>query len=228
MRIAILQHADHEGPGEIGAWARERGHEVRVTHLYRDEPPPALDSFDLLVVMGGEMNVYQYRDYPWLLPERRLIASALAAGRRVVGICLGAQLIADALGARVTQNPEYELGWFPVDSTPEGRRLFPSLPEKPTVLHWHGDTFELPAGATPLAASPACPNQGFAVPGQCLALQFHFEADAELAATMVQGQEPNWPAGRFVQSGEEIRRAAAAHHAENRRILHGMLDTFCA
>src|SRR5260221_3791196 len=98
MKIGVLQHAAHEGPGEIAAWAEKRGHALAVHHLYRGDPVPGLDSFDFLVVMGGEMNIYQYRDWPWLKPERELIGAALGQGKRVAGICLGAQLIADALG----------------------------------------------------------------------------------------------------------------------------------
>ena len=91
MKIAVFQHAEFEGPGEIAAWAKLRGHTVDVHHLYRGDALPAPADFDLLVVMGGEMNIYQYRDWPWLKPQREFIASALAAGKRVVGICLGAQ-----------------------------------------------------------------------------------------------------------------------------------------
>ena len=227
MKLSVLQHAENEGPGEIAAWARARGHEVICHYLYRGDPLPAPGAFDLLVVMGGEMNIYQYRDYPWLKPEREFIAATMAAGRPVVGICLGAQLIADVLGARVAQNPLYELGWLPVEPTAEARQLFPSLPASPTVLHWHGDTFDLPAGAIRLAHTPACPEQGYVIPGKCLALQFHFEADPGLVEEMVRGQE-YWPSGPYVQTREEILTAKAIYHEENRRILHGMLDTFLA
>src|ERR1700734_4367059 len=113
MRAIALQHAACEGPGEIARWAEARGHKVTVRHLYAGDALPALGEFDLLVVMGGEMNIYQYRDYPWLKPERQLIAAAMQAGKRVIGICLGAQLSADALGARVTQNRSWEIGWVP-------------------------------------------------------------------------------------------------------------------
>jgi GMP synthase-like glutamine amidotransferase len=227
MKIHVLQHAESEGPGEIAAWAHERGHAVAITHLYRGEALPPADSFDLLVVMGGEMNIYQYRDWPWLKPEREMIEAAMAAGKRVVGICLGGQLIADALGARVTQNSEHELGWLPITFTPEARQAFGHLPETATVLHWHGDTFELPEGAVRLASSPGCLEQGYLIPGKCLGLQFHMEADPGLASQMVQSQE-SWPSGQFVQTRGEIVIHAAKHHPANRILLHGMLDTFTA
>jgi GMP synthase-like glutamine amidotransferase len=227
MKINVLQHAPHEGPAEIEAWALQRSHQVVITHLYAGQPLPAPASFDLLVVMGGEMNIYQYRDWPWLKAERKLIEAALAANKPVVGICLGAQLIADALGARVTQNPEIELGWYPVSFTPEARALFPALPESATALHWHGDTFALPEGATRLAVSAACGEQGFVVPNKCLGLQFHFEVDPKSVLSFVHGQG-DWPKGPCVQSPEEVAANAETHHAANRQILFNLLDAFCA
>jgi GMP synthase-like glutamine amidotransferase len=227
MNLAVLQHAAFEGPGEIAAWAARHGHPVSIHHLYRGDPLPRPDAFDLLVVMGGEMNIYQYRDWPWLKPESAFIKSALAQGKRVVGICLGAQLIADALGARVFQNAEHELGWLPITWTDEARVAFPDLPTASTVLHWHGDTFELPAGATRLADSEGCPEQGFFIPGKCLGLQFHMEVDPPLVKQFVDGQG-EWPTGPYVQAPETILREAASTCDQNRRLLHGMLDGFCS
>jgi GMP synthase-like glutamine amidotransferase len=227
MKISVLQHAEHEGPGEIEVWAHKRWHQVDTTHLYRGDPLPNWDSFDLLVVMGGEMNIYQYRDWPWLKPERELIEVALAAGKPVIGICLGAQLIADALGARVAQNPEIELGWMPVSFTPEARVFCPGLPESATVLHWHGDMFELPDGATRLAVSAACGEQGYVIPGKCLGLQFHLEVDPKIATQYVHSQGI-WPEGRHVQLPEDVIAEAENFHAANRQILVNLLDRFCA
>jgi len=225
MKVSVLQHAAFEGPGEIAAWAEQRGHAVRVHHLYRGDPLPAFDAFDFLVVMGGEMNIYQYRDWPWLKPESAFIKTALTRGKRVVGICLGAQLIADALGARVFQNAEVEIGWLPVTWTGEARAAFPGLPAASTVLHWHGDTFELPAGATRLAASEGCPEQGFLIRDKCLALQFHMEVDPPLVKQFVASQG-EWPAGPYAQTAEIILSEAASPCDTNRRLLHGLLDQF--
>jgi GMP synthase (glutamine-hydrolysing) len=225
MKIAVLQHAAFEGPGEIASWAEKRGHDVRIHHLYRGDAVPALGDFELLVVMGGEMNIYQYRDWPWLKPESEFIKSALENGKRVVGICLGAQFLADALGARVVQNPDYELGWLPITWTSEARAAFPELTANANVLHWHGDTFNLPDGAIRLAVSEGCPEQGFLIPGKCLALQFHMEVDPDLVKLYVQSQG-EWPAGKFVQKQETILAEAKMHCARNRELLHGMLDQF--
>lgn len=226
MKIAVLQHAAYEGPGEIAAWAAQRGHAVSAHHLYRGDPLPEFEAFDLLVIMGGEMNIYQYRDWPWLKPESAFLASTLAHGKKVVGICLGAQLIADALGAGVVQNDHIELGWLPVAWTAKARALFPDLPAMSTVLHWHGDTFGPPEGATRLAASDACPEQGFVIEDKCLALQFHLEVDPALVQAFIDGQV-DWPKGPYAQPPEMILAQAPAHCAVNRPLLHGILDRFC-
>jgi len=227
MKISVLQHAAFEGPGEIAAWARLHGHAVTTHHLYHGDALPPPDSFDLLVVMGGEMNIYQDRDYPWLKAERAFIHSTLQQGKKVVGICLGSQFLADALGSRVHQNPEHELGWLPITFTPEGRNVFPLLPSEATVLHWHGDTFETPSGAVRLAESLGCSNQGFVIPGKCLALQFHFETDPSLVKLFVEGQA-HWPKGPYVQSPQAILANASIHHEKNREILYNLLDQFCS
>lgn len=225
MNIAVLQHAGFEGPGEIATWATGHGHRVSVHHLYRGDALPGLDAFDLLVIMGGEMNIYQYRDWPWLKPESALIRAALMEGKRAVGICLGAQLIANALGAQIVQNAQIELGWLPVRWTDEARSAFPELPASSTVLHWHGDTFGLPPNAKRLAVSEGCPEQGFLIPGLCLGLQFHMEVDMTLTREYVEGQI-DWPEGSLVQSREMVLGKAGLYCDENRRLLHGMLDQF--
>jgi GMP synthase-like glutamine amidotransferase len=227
MKIRVLQHANYEGPGEIEAWAHQRSHRIDITHLWNGDPLPNRDSSDLFVVMGGEMNIYQDREWPWLKPERELIEAALAAGKPIIGICLGSQLIADALGTRVTQNSQIELGWMPVTWTPEARKFCPELPESGTVLHWHGDTFALPEGATRLAASEACPEQGFVIPGKCLGLQFHMEVDPKIAVQYVHSQGI-WPEGPYVQLPEDVIEHAGNFHEGNRRALFALLDRFCA
>lgn len=226
MEIRVLQHAAFEGPGEIAAWAEQHGHAIRVHHLYRGDPLPDLESFELLVIMGGEMNIYQFRDWPWLKAEGEFIKEALSQGKRAIGICLGAQLIADALGARVVQNSAVELGWLPILWTEAGRNLFPELPSASTVLHWHGDTFGLPEGATRLAVSEACPQQGFVIENKCLALQFHLEVDPGLVQEFVDGQG-TWPDGPLVQEPAQIMADAKSYCENNRRLLHDLLDRFC-
>ena len=164
MRLHYLQHVCFEGLGSIGQWAQERQYGTSVTRLYCNDVLPDLDTFDMLIVMGGPMGVGDEKCYPWLKSEKEFLSKVIAADKPVLGVCLGAQLLAEVLGARVYPNAEKEIGWFPVQLTEEGRRsgFFQGLPSELEVFHWHGETFELPQGASLLASSTACRNQAFA------------------------------------------------------------------
>lgn len=183
MNVHYLQHVAFEGLGSIEAWVRRGGHTLGATHFYRGDPLPAVDAMDLLVVMGGPMNIYEEADYPWLADEKRFIERAIAAGRRVLGICLGAQLVADVLGARVYANAEKEIGWFQVEKTESAAasRLFAAFPAQLDVFHWHGDTFDIPAGAVRVARSAGCANQAFVYDKRVVGLQFHLETTSDSA-----------------------------------------------
>ena len=141
MNVHCLQHAAGEGIGKIGDWIRERGHALSESHLYRPGPAlPEVDALDFLVIMGGGMNVYEYRNHPWLPDEKRFIERAIDGGKAVLGICLGAQLIADVLGVKVYQNAEFEIGWFPVrfNDAAHSHPLFEKFPRELTAaaLAW--------------------------------------------------------------------------------------------
>lgn len=199
IRVHSLEHAAAEGAGKIRDWARQRGHEFAVTRLDLGEAPPAPGAFDLLVIMGGAMNIYQHRDYPWLVAEKACISAAIAAGKSLLGVCLGAQLIADTLGAKVVQNPVIEIGWFPVrfiDRQPP----FDAFPAEATVFHWHGDTFSLPPGARRIAESDGCANQAFIVGDRIAGLQFHAELTPSAAAAFCEGADDVLVPSRFVQA----------------------------
>ncbi|MGI4879245.1 MAG: glutamine amidotransferase [Janthinobacterium lividum] len=173
-----LRHLDFEDLGVLAAPLEARGYVVR----YVDMPVEALDvdeasAADLLVVLGGPMNVDQVDTYPWLATELQAIKGRLAAGRPTLGICLGAQLIAQALGASVIRAPKFELGWVPLTLTGAGHASPLSVLAGLPVLHWHGYGFDLPRGATGLASTPLCPQQAFAIGDTVLALQFHPEID---------------------------------------------------
>jgi len=226
MRIHILQHVPFEGPARIAHWARERGHGLAVSHLYAGDPLPELAAFDRLVVMGGPMGVADEAEHSWLRPEKARIADAIAAGRSVVGICLGAQLIAEVLGARVRRNPHKEIGWFPVQLTEAGRghSLCSGLAEEQTVFHWHGDTFELPAGAVHLARSNGCEHQAFVAEGRVLALQFHLESTPDSVDAICTNGAGEIVPGTYVQTAEQMRSAPAEHYAGINRTLEALLD----
>jgi GMP synthase-like glutamine amidotransferase len=187
MRFHWLQHVEFEDAASIGVWAQRRGCGITQTRLYADDPLPGVGDIDVLAIMGGPMNVYQHRDYPWLVKEKKFIENAIAAGVPTLGVCLGAQLLADVLGGRVTQNPDVEIGWFDVALTDSGRHCEPvsGLPSRFVAFHWHGDTFEIPPGATWVARSEACHHQAFCYGRHVLGLQFHLEYSAESIRRML-------------------------------------------
>lgn len=179
MRIHYLQHVPFEGPEQIAVWAVERGHTLNGTSLF--EPGailPVCEDFDMLVVMGGPMGVYDEAQYSWLRPEKELIQAAIRQGKLVLGICLGAQLIAEAIGGTVYKNVHKEIGWHPVQlkSGDDRPAFFNAFPEQFTPFHWHGDTFDLPEGAEHVAFSAGCRNQAFVYAGCAVGLQFHLES----------------------------------------------------
>ena len=178
LKIHCLQHIPFEGPASIGDWIGARGHQLTTTHLYHGEAPPPLEAVDWIIVMGGPMNVYEYRLHPWLREEKTFLTGALEANKTILGVCLGAQLLDDVLGAKDYQNAEKEIGWLPISlRSGSGTDLFfPGAPRELTVFHWHGDTFDLPAGADWLASSAGCAHQAFAFGERVVGLQFHLEA----------------------------------------------------
>lgn len=177
MRISVIRHVPYEGPGAIADWAEARGHELTIVDAAVGEfPDPG--SFDLLVVMGGPMGVYDVAKYPWLVEERAFIARAIDADKLALGVCLGSQLLADAIGGGVHRGAQREIGWFPVRLTPAGRAsvLFSDWPDEFVAGHWHDDTFDLPAPVVSAASSRVTPNQAFeACDGRAVGLQFHLE-----------------------------------------------------
>jgi GMP synthase-like glutamine amidotransferase len=207
MRAHYLQHAPFEGLGKIEQWLERNGYEVSATHLYRDEPLPetkALQQIDLLIIMGGPMSVNDEVQLPWLAAEKAFIRQALTEDRRILGICLGAQLIASALGNSVHANAQQEIGWFPVQGNTHHNGAAFHFPPEVTVLHWHGETFDLPHGAVPLASSVACANQAFQLGRSVIGLQFHLEATRALLTDFIQADGQSLQQAEFVQPAEQI------------------------
>ncbi|WP_300668404.1 type 1 glutamine amidotransferase [Desulfoluna sp.] len=225
MRVHHLQHVPFEGLGSMEAVLNRKGHRLSATHLYRGEPLPPLSAFDLLIVMGGPMGVFDEGNHPWLAPEKHLIKTAINAGKKVLGICLGAQLLADVLGAKVTRNPHREIGWFPITRAPRltTTRFHGVFPSHADVFHWHGDTFELPDGAIPLASSAACTNQGFLYDDRILALQFHLETTPDSAALLIENGRHELDDSPFVQAEQEMLERPDRFAAIN-RIMTSVID----
>lgn len=248
LRIHVFQHVPFEGPAFIGEWLTSRGHSITTTSFFSpqpEEPLPRIADYDWLIVMGGPMSVNDTDPHPWITAERECIRDAVSAGKTVLGICLGAQLIAAALGCGVYPNYYREVGWFPVSIEPrragsngdgaDGRaaaaaaatdttpgnpvELFSQFPTSITALHWHGETFSLPAGAELLARSDACVNQAFSVGDRVLGLQFHLEATRESARELVEGSPGDLTEGEpYVATRGEILGEAAPFAQSNRHM----------
>jgi len=193
LRLHSLRHVGFEREAEIAAWAASRGHSLSHTDLWKGEALPELASFDWLIVLGGPMGVYDDEAYPWLAGEKRFLRQAVDAGKRILGVCLGAQLLSVVLGGAVTRNRYGEIGWHQVQATPQalppatGSRVFANLPLAYEAFHWHGDTFSIPEGALWTAQSAACAHQAFeACEGRVVGLQFHLETNAASMRELVE------------------------------------------
>ena len=183
MKLHWLQHVPFEGLGYIKEWAKTHGAELSCTRLFAEEKLPEVGTFDWLVVMGGPMGIHDHEEYPWLVAEKEFIRQAIDADKAVVGICLGAQLMADSLGAKVYPEPQKEIGWFPIRRSEGAPKL---IPEELAVFHWHGDTFDIPEGAVRLASSQGCKNQGFVYNNRAVGLQFHMETTPQSMEALIE------------------------------------------
>jgi GMP synthase-like glutamine amidotransferase len=183
VNVLVLQHIACEPPGVYEDVMREREVAIERFELDEGDPLPDWREFDAIVAMGGPMSVTDDAEHPWLAEEKRLIAEAVRAGTPYWGACLGVQLLAASLGARVYSGPRPEVGLLPVTLTDEALAdpIFDGLPRELVTLQWHGDTFDLPEGAVPLASSPAYPNQAFRWGEAAYGVQFHLEVSPAMA-----------------------------------------------
>ena len=223
MRAHILQHVPFEGPGSIDAWLRKREAQVTCTRLFETAELPDPATLDLLIAMGGPMSVNDEAEFPWLVAEKRFIAQTIASGKAVLGICLGAQLIASAMGARVYPGLEKEIGWLPVFAGEPAPAGFP-FPESILAFHWHGETFDLPAGARLLASSPGCRHQAFQLGARTIGLQFHLETTPASADAIITNCRHELVPNRFVQSEEQLRAATDTTYAAINALMEQLLD----
>ncbi len=232
LNIHYLQHVPFEGLGSMEPWFRKGGHRISSTPLYLNQDLPAPEDLDWLVVMGGPMGVHDESRHSWLKNEKRFIESAMKAGSIVLGVCLGAQLIADVLGARVFGNRHREIGWFPIQFSKHIEKsafqgVFPSEIE---AFHWHGDTFDIPESATLLASSEACAHQGFIVEDRILGFQFHLETTPESADALIDNCKNELDGSRYVQSETEILSDPGRFNKINQVMIRVLerLETLCA
>ncbi len=206
LRIHYFQHIAFEDLGYIEAWARQNNHQLTATKFYEKHKLPDPSNIDWLIVMGGPMGVYDNDKFPWLINEIKFIQNVIQTDKTVIGICLGAQLIASALGAKVYPNIKKEIGWFPLTKTEAGRmhNLLKDLPDQFTTFHWHGDTFNLPNEAINLLQTDICPNQAFLYKKKVLGLQFHLEVMPQTLTSLTNNCESELIKDDFIQSSNEI------------------------
>ena len=206
MNIHYLQHVPFEELGSIEAELTGRRHQLTSTNLYKNESLPTIDNIDWLIIMGGPMGVYDESEFPWLKQEKDFIRQVIESGKIVMGICLGAQLIAAALDTKVYKNRYSEIGWFNINRHPEAEDtiLSDAIPPQVEVFHWHGDTFDIPAGAKSLVSSAACQNQGFILNNRVVGFQFHLETTPTSAQALINKCRDELDGSVYVQSESEM------------------------
>tara|TARA_B100000315_G_scaffold28481_1_gene24290 strand:- start:25842 stop:26546 length:705 start_codon:yes stop_codon:yes gene_type:complete len=183
-KILVLQNIGCEDLGTMEAAIKSRDMGYHYIHLYNnDNPPENLSGYSALIILGGPMNVYETKQFPYLIDEERLIREAINKNIATLGLCLGSQLIAKTAGAKVIAGKKKEIGWYPVSLTTDGLNdpLFAGFDKNNTVFQWHGDTFDIPSGAKKLAESELFPNQAFKIDEKIVGLQFHLEVTEEAA-----------------------------------------------
>jgi GMP synthase-like glutamine amidotransferase len=227
VRVHYFQHVPYETLGSIEGWAATSGHDLTCTRWFADEIPPGPEGVDLLIVLGGPMSVHDEAEQRWLVAEKRFIDRAIAARVRILGICLGAQLLADRLGASVTRMAHKEIGWFPIRRAAGASPFAGLIPDGACVFHWHGEAFDAPHGSSPIAASEACANQGFSIGDRILALQFHLEMTRDGAAAIIDHCGGELRARPTVQSAGTIL-AEPGRFETTHPIMAALLDRLAA
>lgn len=227
MKFHFVYHVPFEESGRIGSWAQAQDHSVSVTRLWNKESLPQPKDVDFAVIMGGPMNIYEENIYPWLTAEKKWIEQVIGLQKKVLGVCLGAQLIADVLGGKVFKNKEKEIGWLPIEWTAEGRQFFDLTETQSTVFHWHGDTFPLPPAAVRLAKSKACENQAFSYKENIVGLQFHLESTPDTVQLLIENCGNELVQGNYIQTEDEIT-AAKAPYGMIHRLLESVLKKMTA
>ena len=206
MKVHYFQHVPFEGLGSIEQWFISKAARISGTKFYENTNLPEIDEIDWLIIMGGPMSVNNEHTYPWLQAEKKFIAESIANGKIVLGVCLGAQLIASALGAKVYQNQNREIGWFPVEQLVQNDTISLKNIFMPNieVFHWHGETFDLPEHAVHLARSEGCNNQAFCIDDRVLGLQFHLEVTPATVKSLTEQCHSDLVPGRYIQSAAEM------------------------
>lgn len=223
LKVHVLQHASFEGIGSMEPWLLERGASIGYSHLYRGDSLPELEGLDLIIVMGGPMSVNDEAELPWLVAEKKLIRDAILQSVPMLGVCLGAQLMANAMGARVYPVGQREIGWFDIEAATGANDTF-QFPKCMKAFHWHGETFDLPAAAVRLAGSALCENQAFQLGWHAIGLQCHLEVTRAGVEAFITHCGDELVPDTFVQSAEEIRKASRADYAAIQIVIEDVLE----
>lgn len=223
-KVHCLQHESFEGMAAIKGWLTDHHFDITYTRFYESPALPETDDFDWLIIMGGPMSVNDEKQYPWLKTEKQYIKNAIERDKVVIGICLGAQLIANALGSRVYPNTYTEIGWFPISTNQQSQLgLLADFPDCIHVFHWHGETFDLPPGAIHLASSEACQNQIFSINNKIIGFQCHMEVDTPALLGFLDGDENTIIPAKYVQTGQEMLKLEKKYSQPMNEVLFSLL-----
>ncbi len=225
MHIHFIQHVAFEYPGSIIDWATENNHSTNFTMVFDSPDFPSPQQYDMLVILGGPMGVYEEDIYPWMIFEKQCIRAAVDANKKVFGVCLGAQFIANVLGKEVYPHSAKEIGWWPVQKAGT-HKLTEALPAEFITFHWHGDTFDLPEGAVQLFKTGVCAQQGFVYNDHVAALQFHMEVKEDLLNGMTEHEGNELTGEGYVQSEETIKQYIQAEAPKQAAYMKAFLDAF--
>ena len=223
LNIHCLQHVPFEGLGCIENWIQEHGHSLSYTTLYHNPKFPDLDTIDALIILGGPMSIHDEAIFPWLKDEKVFVKSAIDRRKKIIGICLGAQLISNVLGGNITDNKQKEIGWFPVSILDSNVAILNGYPKSFSVFHWHGETFSIPENAIRLMESEACANQAFLYNDQVLGLQFHLEVTDAAMKQMAFHEQSELVKDTYVQTYDEIV-GNTTFIKENNQLMFSLLD----
>jgi GMP synthase-like glutamine amidotransferase len=227
MKIHYLQHILFEDLANIETWAQDKGHEISKTLLFNGENPPIDDDFDFIIIMGGPMNIYEEDKYPWLAYEKEFIKKQIESDKIVLGICLGAQLIADVLGGTIIKNKETEIGWFNVKLYEDANKsdIFSLFPKEFLAFHWHGDAISLPPKCLKIAKSDACEIQAFEYNnGKVIGLQFHLESTIESVEKLIKHCSDEIVDGKYIQTANQMM-ACGNMFTDIESMLYMLLDS---
>jgi len=220
MRVHYIQHVAFEGLGSIATSLEKRGYDITATRMYEKIEFPNIDTIDLLIVMGGPMSVHDEHEFAWLASEKAFIHRCIQQNIPILGVCLGAQLLAHCMGASIYQGKQKEIGWFPIQATTTAPSQSFVFPESIEVFHWHGETFDLPYGTRLLAQSQACKHQAFQFGERVIGLQFHLETTPESALSIVQHCNDELIHAPYIQNAKTILSASP----ETYRRIHQLMD----